>query len=315
MTLQDNRLASLNTGTQELLHMLTYMRPHGSDTERAFINRYIAPTGAKPDDFGNLWLTIGQSPIMWCSHTDTVHKKPGKQRVLYGAGLASADKSDCLGADCTTGVWLMLQMIRAKVPGTYVFHRAEEIGGKGSAWIAKNLPGRLSKFQFAIAFDRMGTDEIITHQMGWRCASDAFAESMARALMPLIYVGSDGGSFTDTANYVGIVPECTNIAVGYYGQHGKNETQDIDHALALRDRLCTAGFSKLVCQRDPTMPDEEYTGGRDFEDMKDMKDMVYQEHGLVARFLHTQGYTVADILDFGRADNDDDPDAWEDLGQ
>src|ERR1017187_3144400 len=124
MTLQDTRLAAMDTGTRELLAMLTYMRPHGSDTERAFIERYITPTGAKPDTFGNLWLTVGDAPILWCSHTDTVHKLPGKQRVLYGAGVASVEGSNCLGADCTTGVWLMLAMIRAKVSGTYIFHRA-----------------------------------------------------------------------------------------------------------------------------------------------------------------------------------------------
>src|SRR5579863_7536935 len=107
MTLQDTRLASVDTGTRELLTMLTYMRPHNSATEKEFIKRYIEPTGAKSDGFGNLWLTVGKSPILWSSHTDTVHKKPGTQRVLYGAGIASADNSNCLGADCTTGVWLM----------------------------------------------------------------------------------------------------------------------------------------------------------------------------------------------------------------
>ena len=307
MTLQDTRLTALHIDVRELLHMLTYMRPHGSDAEQAFINRYILPTGAKPDTFGNLWLTIGDVPIMWCSHTDTVHKKAGKQRVLYGAGIASAENSDCLGADCTTGVWLMLHMIRAKVPGTYVFHRAEEIGGRGSAWIAKHMARDLARFQFAVAFDRMGTDEIITHQMGWRCASEAFADSMARALSPLDYDGSDGGSFTDTAQYVDIVPECTNIAVGYYGQHHKNEIQDVLHAMKLRDRLCSADFTKLVCARNPL--DTFSYGQGDFAShggFEDMRDMVYREHDLVARFLHTQGYTVADILDFGQEDEQEE---------
>jgi hypothetical protein len=293
----------MDTGTRDLLTMLTYMRPHGSDTERAFINRYIRPTGAAEDTFGNLWLTVGNAPILWCSHTDTVHKQAGKQRVLYGASVASADKSNCLGADCTTGVWLMLAMIRAKVSGTYLFHRGEEVGGIGSAWIAKNMATTLARYQFAIAFDRMGSDEVITHQAGWRCASEAFAGSMAKALAPLDYTGSDGGSFTDTANYVEIIPECTNISVGYYGQHTKNEMQDIDHAIKLRDRLCTADFSQLVCERDPYSLEGYGQGG--FADFADMADMVYKEHSLVARFLHSTGYTVDDILDFGRLEGKD----------
>jgi hypothetical protein len=40
--------------------------------------------------------------------------------------------SNCLGADCTTGVWLILEMIKANVPGVYVIHSDEEVGGKGA---------------------------------------------------------------------------------------------------------------------------------------------------------------------------------------
>lgn len=262
MTKASRKIPTLESDVFELLTMLQYKRPSGGKTENEFIKRFVRSLGAKPDTFGNHWLSIGDAPILWSCHTDTVHKTEGKQHVLYGAGLASVEKGECLGADCGTGVWLMAQMIRAHVPGFYIFHADEEIGGAGSARIAENLKERISHCKYAIAFDRKGTGEIITHQASRRCASQAFADSLAACLAPLVYSASDGGTFTDTANYTRIIPECTNISVGYYKQHTEAEYQDVRHARALRDVLITADFSTLVCQRDPAVIEPVIWGKR-----------------------------------------------------
>lgn len=251
-------LMTLSPRELELLQMLRYMRPSFSVTEVMFAEKYLIPLGVQPDEAGNLWLEVGEgSRILWSSHIDTVHKQEGVQRILYGAGMASAHKSSCLGADCTVGVWLMMHMIKAGVHGTYIFHVGEEVGGTGSKHIATKTPERLSQFDFAIAFDRKGTDEIITHQMMDRCASEAFAESLGNLLYPLEYSASDGGTFTDTANYASIIPECTNISVGYYKQHQSAEYLDVKHACRLLDRLVAIDWSGLVCARDPTALNEE----------------------------------------------------------
>jgi hypothetical protein len=248
----------------ELLTMLTTMRPAGSDAESAFCNRYLRPLGTIPDEYGNHWLTVNMadgtaSPILWSSHTDTVHKRSGVQKIVYGDGIVTTVKQNCLGADCTVGVWLMVNMIRAGIPGTYVFHKDEEVGGLGSSYIASETPERLAGIKFAIAFDRKGLNEIITHQGGERCASEAFADSLSDALAPLPYSSSDGGTFTDTANYSGLVSECCNIAVGYYGQHTAAERLDVRHALALLRRMLAADWTALVAERDHTAaPDYDY---------------------------------------------------------
>jgi hypothetical protein len=252
-------IASLDapSDVKTLLSMLAMRRPGDSVTEQAFIQRFILPTGAQPDTYGNLWLTLGDKPrILFSSHTDTVHTKEGLQSLMYGDGIVSlgeASDSNCLGADCTTGVWLMMEMIKSGVNGVYVFHRDEESGGLGSSYIAKHERQRLESIDIAIAFDRKGYNEIITHQAMERCASDRFAKTLAAILAPLAYVPSDGGTFTDTANYSYIVSECTNIGVGYRGQHSKMETQSIPHALALRDALIAADWSILQAYRDPTV--------------------------------------------------------------
>lgn len=287
-----------DAATRELLVMLMYRRPYGSAAEQAFVDRFVAPLGTTPDAFGNHWLTIGKSPILWSSHTDTVHSQGGPQRITLGDGTVCAPKgSNCLGADCTTGVWLMRHMILARIPGTYIFHRGEEVGGLGSAWIAEHSPGLLAGLQFAIAFDRKGYDEVITHQAMDRTASDEFAQSLSAVLAPLPYKPSAKGVFTDTAVYEHLIPECTNISVGYFNQHTKSEYQDVRFAAALLDRLISADWSRLTCSRDPVTADRfgEPTWSRSAPSLAQTSAYVRKNWADVADFLHDMGFTPDDI--------------------
>lgn len=241
---------------RELLAMLTYRRPHKSASERRFINRFIRPLEVQQDDFGNLYKIVGpeEPTMLWSSHTDTVHRMAGQQKIAVGAGCVSLGEketlSNCLGADCTAGVWLMMEMIRANVPGVYVFHRGEEVGSLGSHWISKNPPSWFAKLKFAIALDRRGTTDIITHQLSSRCASEAFATSLSRAMPSLNYKAAHG-MFTDTAEYTGLIAECSNLSVGYYNEHTMRELLDLDHLVELRDALIALDQSTLACERIP----------------------------------------------------------------
>lgn len=240
------------SGAEELLAMLTFRRPAWSKTERQFIVRFLHPLGLQEDELGNLYKRIGTAPVLWSSHTDTVHTQGGMQLLKVSKGIvAQADKqSNCLGADCTAGVWLMMEMIRAKRPGLYVFHRAEEIGGKGSEFIAKHRADILAGIEYAVAFDRRDKHSIITHQYAGRCCSDAFAASLSNALaMRHVYDG--GGSFTDTANYTDLIGECSNLSVGYMNEHTKRETLDFNYLQELRDALLRLDPSELVSERKP----------------------------------------------------------------
>ena len=77
-------------------------------------------------------------------YMDTVHHVTGKQSLEMwdsnGSTYVGTSGIDCLGADCTTGVWLMLELMKSGKAGLYIFHRDEEIGALGSIWIAKNTP-------------------------------------------------------------------------------------------------------------------------------------------------------------------------------
>lgn len=384
-----------------LLDMLCYMRPAGSETEERFIDRFIKPTGAVKDDYGNWWLDVGDNPtILFSCHTDTVHHKEGSQSLLFDPNdgmitvkvFADADETpdtdtvkykkkitrllkrvdtmgvsnmlelyqatmgftyygaeikdskgnpipineaalrkalvrvlteeleraparkkltNCLGADDTTGVWLMLTMIKAGVEGRYVFHREEEVGGRGSSWVAKNRPEYLDGIKAAIAFDRKGYGDVITHQ-GSRCCSDEFAHSLA-GLLGGAYKPDPSGVFTDTANYTDIVGECTNISVGYFGQHGPAESQHFGFAIGLAQTLAEADWSQLVFKREPG--ELEWLNHRGFsksEPVDILEDFIWENTRDVALFLTSLGVT-AEMLD--KAIFEDDLLAEQDVNQ
>ena len=233
----------------DLIVMLSYRRPYLSVTEQAFIREWIIPLGAKPDAFGNYLLRIGDAPILWSSHTDTVHNQEGYQKLhVTATGVASLHPdnlfSSCLGADDTTGVWIMREMIRAEVPGLYIFHRGEEKGGKGSHWIAKNTPEILKGIKVAIAFDRMNYGDVIISQGGGTTASHQFAYDMSDLLGN--WWKPSPGVYTDTTEYAEIVPECSNLSVGYFNQHCTNEWQDLCFASYLRDKMVTVSVDEII---------------------------------------------------------------------
>jgi len=238
-----------------IIEMLRYMRPQDSVSQRQFCKRFLEPVFGLPDEHGNYIHQIGDQPkLCFTAHHDTVHKDSGMQKLVVSndiVSVADSKVSNCLGADCTTGIYIILSMIEAGIDGTYVIHAAEESGCKGSSSLVEDYPYWLEYTRAVISFDRYGDNSVITHQMGLRTASDEFAMSFATALdMPQLKPDS-GGSYTDSNEYGLIVPECTNISVGYYGQHGTNETQDLQYLDKLVESLLCANWSQLVFVRDP----------------------------------------------------------------
>ena len=250
--------ANTLTPPPALMAMLSYKRPGNSETEIAFIKRFILPLDVKVDGHGNYWKWVvnadGSAPnIMWSVHTDTVHHRPGFQEIEFRDGFLRLTKpkiGECLGADDGAGLWLVWNMIKKQVPGLYLFHRGEESGGTGSKYISQFHAELLKGIKFAVALDRRGYDSVITQQWGGRCCSEAFAKQMSM-LLGGKYKPDPTGTFTDTANYIDIIPECTNLSVGYFSQHGPREEQDVKFLMALRGKLCRTDWSVLEAHRDP----------------------------------------------------------------
>lgn len=314
---------------RQIIDMFSYRRPCGSKTERAFIDRFLSPLGFWEDEFGNLILQIGEHPtILWSSHVDTVHRAEGMQTVHYDGSFlrltkrSLRDGSNCLGADDTAGVWLMTEMIKAKVEGVYVIHFGEESGCIGSSALAKHKPDFFEGIKAAIAFDRMGYEDVITHQVGGRTASDAFARSLSKILGGS-FKPCDGGVYTDTNEYAHLVPECTNVSVGYFGQHGHRETQDVPFLISLRNTLVAADWSGLVIEREPGDDDRYDYGfgssrlsyGRGASSARGLEDLVKAYPDVVADLLESCGVSRGDLMDhishhYGQAFEDDEDDFW-----
>ena len=302
----------------DLGEMLTYKRPEGTKYQKKFCNRYLRPVFGEPDIFGNYVTIVGYQPrIAFMAHHDTVHKESGKQRVIKEGNFYKSVDSNCLGADCTTGVYIILKMIEAGVPGVYVVHGAEEVGCIGSAGMVAGNPDWIKHVDIAISFDRTGYSSIITHQLGARTCSDDFAESFAN-ILDMDYQLDNGGVYTDSNEYRGVIAECTNISVGYFCQHTKSETQDINFADMLVDQLIKADWDSLVVSRDPVVEEFDYytfsfkgggwgslhdeCGSRkiktpEVKDMEDAVDIIKENPVEIARLLKTLGYDAYDLID------------------
>lgn len=281
-----------------LMKMLRFKRPMASRTEHNFRKYFLLNLpDAWEDVIGNIHVIVsrpdGSWPItVWSSHTDTVHDNEGLQDIRLKQGkitLLSGSSSNCLGADCTVGVWIMREMIQAGVPGHYVFHYGEERGCIGSSHLVKKYPKYFKGARCVIAFDRRGHDEIITFQRSKRTCSEAFAASLA-AMLPKGYKASPNGIYTDSAEYAGLVPECTNLSVGYKHEHSDDEELMLYTPLKLVNAIIQHyDETRLVIERDPTKTE--------YKTVEPYKGTVYGYAGYYNKDTKTYGKStkVADV--------------------
>jgi hypothetical protein len=246
-----------------ITQFLSYMRPEGGAGQQWFEDRYINTIpNTWQDAVGNTHLDLRMDKTnrtLFVAHTDTVHKNDGRQQPMVNAHMMTCNLADtqatCLGADDGAGIMVLLHLIKNNVPAYYIFTRGEERGGIGATHLVKTYPHLLAQFDRAIAFDRKGTSSVISHQ-GWaRCCSEAFAETLSDRLSTdtLMYAPDDGGVYTDTAEFVDIIPECTNISVGYLHEHTTKESLDLQHLVDLMDQVVCIDWDALPTERDPSV--------------------------------------------------------------
>jgi len=93
------------------------------------------------------------------------------------------------------------------------------------------------------------------------------------------------------------VPECTNLSVGYHGQHGPKETLDIGHCEQLLAAMLELGASRLIVERDPSRYEDDrwswhggYRGQGD-----DFADLVADYPMLAACLLEECGVSLEEV--------------------
>jgi hypothetical protein len=281
--------------------------------ERQFVERFIDVHDPLIDEFGNRVLFVG-GPIvrvMFASHFDTVHLVSARQKVRVnkkGEYIATSKHSNCLGADDTTGVYIMLELIEAGIPGVYVFHYGEEVGCIGAQGIAsKDEFNILKDCDISIEFDRRGFHSIVTHQMGQRCASEEFATELGNQL-GMKHCSDPSGIWTDNQEYVGHISEVCNLSVGYFSQHSPSESQCPEYVADLVSALIEVDYDALPVVRDPLAAthsslsggrgrrSSNYSGGQG--SYEDLLEVITQFPDAAADAMWEYGFGVGDVQGF-----------------
>lgn len=260
------------------------------------------PKGVKMDDFGNFYLTIGDNfTTMFTCHLDTACSYRKNVVHVHENNLIGTDGKTILGADDKAGLIVLLYMIEKNVPGLYYFFVGEEVGCIGSSDLSSdfNWPD-ITKI---ISFDRRGTSSVITHQLYGRCCSDDFAEVLSYRLnstgLGLDLSPDNTGIMTDSAQFTDIVPECTNISVGYYNEHTTDEIQDIEYLAKLCQACVKIDWETLPVVRIPGEIDSiDYPGWDDEDDEvikidEEFKETFYtniDENGIIKKMFVSKSW-------------------------
>jgi hypothetical protein len=248
---------------RKFLQLTKYTIPHGKEY---LLTRFL-PKKYKTDSYGNYYYIIGDSPsIMFTCHLDTVGSVKKRVKHIFENNIIKTDGKTILGADDKAGMVVLLYMIENRIPGVYYFFVGEEVGCVGSKKVSidfANNPALIKNINKVVSFDRRSDSSIITHQFGDRCCSDEFGEELANRLnstgFNLKMELDRTGIYTDSAQFTDIIPECTNISVGYKHEHTTQEYQNIDFLKRLCKSVCNINWETLPVKRDPSVKDNIYS--------------------------------------------------------
>lgn len=314
------------------LTSMTYPYGYEDALVKEMIKCGLFPTDISKDVHGNYFIQVGESRTIFASHLDTVSKTHTKVNHVFEGNMIKTDGTTTLGADDKAGVTTMLWMIQHNVPGLYYFFIGEEVGCIGSGNAARSVSDFKGKYDRIISFDRRDVGSVITHQSWSRCCSDSFGDALASELNKsgLSYKKDDGGVYTDSAEFVDIIPECTNISVGYYKEHTTNESQDIVHLEKLAEACLRVDWENLPTKRDPkfteykttsyttktysTYDDYEYPSSRG----KKSKNRKRTDYGYHDDWYGNPGWDDDDddddiVDEFLNQDESDDWDDWDEI--
>jgi len=250
------------------LELTKHTIPYGHEEELEPILYGIVP-GLQKDGKGNYHIKIGNSKTLFTSHLDTYSKNREKITHVINGDVISTDGTTVLGGDNKNGVLVLLYMIKKGIPGNYYFFVGEEgiVKGtscNGSTWLLKNDPSIYTSMDRAIAFDRRGKGSVVTKQRARHCCSDEFADAIVDEFAEQgLEFKKDYAYGTDSAVFMDIVPEITNISSGGEYEHSFMESTDIAYTEKIAKAACKIDWEGLptVRKAEPvstSYPDREY---------------------------------------------------------
>ena len=227
--------------------------------EESRLEKYL-PTGFKKDKFGNYFYEIGNSHTLFTSHLDTYSAKLEKVNHIIDESdpfIIKTDETTILGGDNKLGCAILIGMIKNNIPGTYYFFLGEEPIVSGGLWGSSNAlesnPEYFKKFKKCIAFDRRGYGSIVVRQMGRMCCSPEFAKSIADEfdIKGIKWDSESGyGYYTDTAVFMDVIEECTNISAGGFNEHYVTEWVDLNYTYNVYEIAISLDWDSLPVVRE-----------------------------------------------------------------
>jgi hypothetical protein len=227
--------------------------------EESRLEKYL-PSGYKKDEFGNYYYEIGNSETLFTTHLDTYSAKYEKVNHVIDDKdpyKIKTDETTILGGDNKLGTTILIGMIKKRIPGTYYFFLGEEPILSGGLWGSQNAlesnPEFFTKFKRCIAFDRRAYGSIVIRQMGRMCCSMEFAKKIAEEFdIRGIKWDQEGGYgyYTDTAVFMDVIEECTNISAGGFNEHYNTEWVDLNYTYQVYQTALEMNWESLPTIRE-----------------------------------------------------------------
>jgi hypothetical protein len=200
----------------------------------------------------------------------------------------------------------LLYLISNNVPGHYYFFIGEEpilSGGlHGSSMLYHHLRGNLTGIKRAVAFDRREYNSIITRQSAQPCCSAEFALSLIKQFdeQGMEMIPDPTGYYTDTASFMELIPECTNISVGVFGEHTKKEYVDIAYVEAIAKAAAKINWEMLPTHRKPAywLPAREDAEIREPEGDYDTMCLNQDSFRIVSEYLSSYNFKLMNRTSF-----------------
>lgn len=228
----------------------------------------LASLGFWEDSIGNFWGEMGTgSTTLFAAHMDTAdYQNPKKINMFYtqdGDHIVT-DGTTILGADDRAGMTVLLWLWHHKVPGFYAFFIGEESGCTGSRAAAEDWEDEIkrrgttdqNRIKRMVCFDRKGTTSIITSQISGVCCSQSFALALGAEFERCGVAGlrpDPTGTVTDSNSFAHLIPECTNLSIGYENAHSHSERLNWRHLDAMCRAAVRVDWESLPTDRDPTV--------------------------------------------------------------
>jgi len=285
------------------LELTKFTIPFGyEDSIVPFINKTINKKLIK-DSVGNYYIEIGDSETLFTTHLDTYSNEMEKVNHVIDGDIIATDGNTILGGDNKNGTTILMYMITKNIPGTYYFFIGEEPLSSGGLYGSGNILMEnekfFKKFKRAIAFDRKQKGSVVIRQMARKCCSDDFANSLINEfdINGMTFKQDPEAYYTDTATFLDIIPEITNISAGGWGEHTKNEYTDISYVKKIAKVACKIKWEELPTTRIPKVSVKQDHDIDKFYNTSDIKESN-QTFEKVDYLLTMFGYKCLNIEEF-----------------